>query len=84
MNHGPDHANRLLDADTLGQMEIFRFRGKTGVPATCGVTIEQDGDQVTVTLTELPDNLGMSVTNQFDFIANLIYRKRLKGSMQTG
>lgn len=79
MNPTPDNADRLLDCDTLGQMEIFRFRGKTGVPATCGITIEQDGDRVTVTLTELSDNPGMSVTNQVDHIATLIYRERLSG-----
>jgi hypothetical protein len=41
----------------------YVFTASTGVPAVCGLRIVSDGAQRIVVLTELADNVGMSVTN---------------------
>lgn len=61
----------------LPDMQILNFKSVNGSPAKCGVTFSQTDGRVTVTVTELRDNPGCSVTNQFEEIATWIFQQCL-------
>lgn len=57
----------------------FPFKGFHGCESKCGLEILHEGDKATVTLTELPDNPGTSVTNAVEIIATEVYKRFLPG-----
>jgi len=57
---------------------IHYFKGFRGCDSKCQYEIEKlDEDKVKVTLTELVDNKGTSITNMYEQIATEIYQKHL-------
>jgi len=53
------------------------FKGFWGCDSKCGVAIERIDEKVKVTLTELPDNKGTSVTNMVENLATMVYHQFL-------
>ena len=57
-------------------MDIFEFIAPNGYHSKCGVTIVHEDK--TVILTELPENIGMSVTNASEIIATGVYHNIIR------
>lgn len=59
---------------------IIHYKGFWSCDSKCGMKIIRDDreGQVTVSLTELPDNPGTSVTNMIEQLATMVYIKFLK------
>jgi hypothetical protein len=53
------------------------YIGFWGHPAKCGLEIEKKNKKIDVTLTELPDNPGTSVTNMVEQLATMVYHEFL-------
>lgn len=55
------------------------YIGLFGYSSKCGLDIEKTHDKVKVTLTELLDNEGTSVTNIIEHLATMVYHQFLYG-----
>jgi hypothetical protein len=55
------------------------YKGLFGYPSKCGLGIETAQDKVRVTLTELLDNEGTSITNIIEHLATMVYHQFLYG-----
>lgn len=54
-----------------------KFKGFWGTEAKCGLAIEKHKNEFRVTLTELPDNPGTSVTNMVEHLATMVKQQFL-------
>lgn len=58
--------------------EIYHYKGFGRCDSKCGLEIIKEDNKVKVTMTELPDNPGTSVTNMVEQLASMIYDQFLK------
>jgi len=58
-------------------MERYHYIGFWGCECVCGLEITKRGQFAVVTLTELPDNEGTSITNMYEQLATQVYKERL-------
>jgi len=79
-NHGKNRGKNQTPLATGDWGQVFSYLGFGLHPSRCGLKIVREGDRVTVTLTELPDNPGTSVTNCVEEIATQVYHTFLKGT----